>query len=68
MRSVLTEVSNIVGTTFVTIQMILKYLFYEFSIFLTYSYFIPSITVLSILLFLSTLFYIYSKNKIKDLV
>ena len=39
----------------------------SFSIFLTYSYFVPSITVLSILLFLSTLFYIYSKNKIKDL-
>ena len=42
-------------------------MFYKFSIFLTYSYFVPSITVLSILLFLSTLFYIYSKNKIKDL-
>ena len=68
MRSVLTEVSNIVGTTFVTIQMISEiFVLVSFSIFLTYSYFIPSITVLSILLFLSTLFYIYSKNKIKDL-
>ena len=68
MRSVLTEVSNIVGTTFVTIQMISEiFVLLSFSIFLTYSYFVPSITVLSILLFLSTLFYIYSKNKIKDL-
>ena len=58
----------IVGTTFVTIQMISEiFVLLSFSIFLTYSYFVPSITVLSILLFLSTLFYIYSKNKIKDL-
>lgn len=68
MRNILTEVSNIVGCSFVVIQMISEvFVLVGFSIFLMYNYFLPSISVLTSLGLLALMFFTYSKKKINEI-
>ena len=68
MRNILTEVSNIVGCSFVVIQMISEmFVLLGFSIFLMYNYFVPSISVIISLGLLAYIFFTYSKKKINEI-
>lgn len=66
-RYVLSEAGNVVGTSFVLIQMVSEYfVLIAFSIFLLFNYFVPSTIVITLLVGLAIFYYFFGKEKLYE--